>query len=111
MKLLRQSDSMVIAQDIEFAHSFFKRGVGLLGRPSLATDTALWIKPCKSIHTLGMLFEIDCIYVDSSLKVVAHLKNITPWRVTKFYSQAESVFETTPRNYQLSVGDQLYVGA
>jgi len=39
------------------------RNKGLLGRNSLASGEGLWIVPCEAIHTFGMRFPIDLVYL------------------------------------------------
>jgi uncharacterized membrane protein (UPF0127 family) len=43
---------------------------GLLGRASLAANEALLLSPCRSIHTFGMRFAIDVLFVDRHGRVV-----------------------------------------
>ncbi|MGH3367977.1 MAG: DUF192 domain-containing protein, partial [Nocardioidaceae bacterium] len=45
------------------------RRKGLLGRSGI--DGALWIEPCKQVHTFAMSFAIDVAYVDRSGRVLA----------------------------------------
>lgn len=66
MWLLR--DGEVIAA-LETADSMKARFKGLLGRDHL--DGALLIKPAKSVHTIGMRFEIDVAYCDRDFNVIA----------------------------------------
>ncbi|WP_281349421.1 DUF192 domain-containing protein [Paraburkholderia hayleyella] len=44
---------------------------GLLGRDQLADNEALLLKPCRSIHTFGMRFAIDVLFLDRHQRVVA----------------------------------------
>ena len=66
MWLLR--DGEVLAA-LETADSFKSRLKGLLGRHGL--DGALLLKPAKSVHTVGMRFDIDVAYCDKDLTVLA----------------------------------------
>ena len=50
---------------IHVARSFLQRARGLLGRAPLAADEALLIRPCSSIHTFGMRFAIDVVFIDA----------------------------------------------
>ena len=45
-----------------------ERKTGLLGTDAL--DGALWIVPCRWIHTFGMRYDLDAVYVDGSGKVI-----------------------------------------
>jgi len=65
---------------VEFADSFFRRLKGLLGRSSLDVDELLVFRKCNSIHTIGMRFEIDIIFLDKQQKVVKLVKGLKPNR-------------------------------
>lgn len=66
---------------------------GLLGRDALGEGESLWIKPCNSIHTIGMKFPIDVVFLDQSEKVV-HINHRLPAnRITGVYFKAASVLE------------------
>ena len=58
-----------IASSVEVADSGAKRSKGLLGRTGLAPGEAIWIVPCESVHTFGMKFAIDLIYLDRQLRI------------------------------------------
>jgi len=50
---------------------------GLLGRPALTQEQGLWIEPCPSVHTIGMRYAIDVVFLDKSgrvKKICDHLK-------------------------------------
>lgn len=69
-----------------------ERARGLLGRPALSSDEALWIEPCNSIHTFGMTYPIDVIFLDRSGKVLRVVDELKPWRIARVWS-ARSVVE------------------
>jgi uncharacterized membrane protein (UPF0127 family) len=65
------SDARVLAS-AEIAESRSNRRRGLLGRTDL--DGALVIRPCRSVHTLGMKFPIDVAFVDADGVVMKTLQ-------------------------------------
>jgi uncharacterized protein len=75
------------------ARSFWSRGVGLLGRKSLADGEGLLIEPCSSVHTAFMRFTIDVIYVDKSHRVVKVAPRMAPFRASMAMSKAHAVIE------------------
>jgi uncharacterized protein len=100
----------VVAERVQRADTFLTRLVGLLGRDGLAPDEALWIAPCKGIHTIGMRFSIDAIFLDSNLRVVGVQERLVPWRATRFVRHATSVLELAAgavSRTRVSIGDQL----
>ena len=64
----------------EIARSFFERSRGLLGRQGLPAGHGLLIAPCSGIHTLGMKFPIDAIFLNGDGEVVRMVQNIRPGR-------------------------------
>lgn len=53
---------------------------GLLGRDSLPTGSGMLLRPCGSLHTLGMRFALDIVYFDAAWRVVRTVRNLQPWR-------------------------------
>lgn len=80
---------------IHIARSFLQRARGLLGRAPLAADEALLIRPCSSIHTFGMRFAIDVVFIDARGCVLAVHEALGPWRVAHCRG-ASAVLEMAP---------------
>lgn len=70
----------IYARHVLFATTLFARMQGLLGRKALGTETAMVIDPCSSIHTLGMKFPIDVVFLDSKNKITAIAHAVKPGR-------------------------------
>jgi len=51
------------------ANRYFLRLRGLLGR-SLQEGGGLLLSPCNCIHTIGMRYEIDAVYLDANGRVL-----------------------------------------
>ena len=60
-----QTKEAFLAFRVEVADSVLGRLVGLLGKRSLEPDSGVWIVPSNSIHTIGMLFTIDVVLIDT----------------------------------------------
>ena len=75
------------------ADTFFTRLVGLLGDATLEYGDGMWIKPCNSIHSIGMRFNFDAIFLDKNLRVVHLVQEMKPWRISKMVLSAHSVLE------------------
>ncbi len=65
---------------VRIARRFWSRFVGLLSRRSLGEMQGLLFVPGGSIHTLGMRFAIDVIFLDAQMTVVRVSANVRPWR-------------------------------
>lgn len=63
------------------AESFFSRLAGLLARPALACEEALYLSPCSSVHTWFMRYDIDVVFLDRSGRVLKVVADVVPWRM------------------------------
>ncbi len=107
-----QTKETFLAFRVKVADSGLSRMVGLLGKRSLAPEGGVWIVPCNSIHTVGMLFSIDVVLLDRNLKVVGLYEMLRPFSITRPNFRAESVIELPPHTIFKSgttVGDQLVI--
>jgi uncharacterized protein len=103
-----------LATTVRTASRFGTRLVGLLGRGRLGPEEALWLVPCRAIHTLGMRFPIDVVFLDRGGLVVATLENVRPWRLSPIVRKAHSVLELragTLRKSATRVGDSIELSA
>jgi uncharacterized membrane protein (UPF0127 family) len=103
-----------LATALAVADGHWTRLRGLLGlrADDFRNGSGLWIVPCHGVHTLGMGFPIDVIYLDESLTVVHVEQNLRPWRVAPVRMQATSVLELpshTVRESGTGVGDRIEI--
>lgn len=70
-KALRATSGQVVVARCYRASTWWARLVGLLGTPDLGADEALWLEPCRSVHTWGMRTTIDIAFLDDSGRVLA----------------------------------------
>ena len=69
-----------------------KRRTGLLKHSSLEPGSGLWIVPSESVHSFGMKFAIDLVYLDRKKKVRKIRKEMVPRRMSACLT-AHSVLE------------------
>jgi uncharacterized protein len=62
------------------ASGFFSRARGLLGGERLREYEALWIRPCGSVHTIGMRYPIDVLFLDRRQRVLRVEHHLEPLR-------------------------------
>jgi uncharacterized membrane protein (UPF0127 family) len=60
----------------------FERTAGLLKFPPLNLNQGLLINKCNSIHTFGMKYSLDIVYLSRHLKVIKVVENIKPTRMS-----------------------------
>jgi uncharacterized membrane protein (UPF0127 family) len=92
MLVLNLTRHTQLAASVEVAASGATRAKGLLGRKGLAPGTGMWIVPCEAVHTFGMQFAIDLVYLDRKHRVRKVRSNVGPWRLSGCLT-AHSVIE------------------
>lgn len=113
VSVLNQTRGITIAGNVFVADTPRKRRRGLLGLPPLSPDQGVWIAPCESVHTVGMRYSIDLVYIDRKYRVVKTVEDIPPNRAS-FCLRARSVIEFasgTIRRSGTQVGHQLLFAA
>jgi uncharacterized membrane protein (UPF0127 family)/Flp pilus assembly protein TadG len=112
MPVINVTKKTWLATTVRKADTFLSRFVGLLHREKLGPEEVLWLVPSKAIHTIGMKFSIDAVFLNKDHKVVGIIPDLAPRRVTRFYLRAHSVLELpsgTVRKSRTELGDQLDV--
>jgi uncharacterized membrane protein (UPF0127 family) len=113
MKAFNSRNGKEVSADVKVAESLPKRLKGLLGRKELKRGESLWIRPCKGIHTIGMGFPIDVVFLNKRNVVISVKQNFPPNRMTRFYFSAVSVLELTAGTLTATdtrVGDRIDIG-
>src|SRR5580698_4539852 len=85
---------------------------GLLGRVRLKPDDGIWLSPSRGIHTIGMLFAIDVIYLDAANRVIHLVEHMGPFRISPIRIKCASILELKSRAIYSSntqVGDELLI--
>lgn len=84
-----------LATEAAVADSYLLRLVGLLGKTKqwAQPGRCLWIVPSRGVHTIGMLFPIDLIFLGKDKEVVHIEEHVRPFRISKVSWKASSVLE------------------
>jgi len=93
---------------VEVADKYFARLKGLLGRTTLESGQGLVIRPCNSIHTVGMKFPIDVAFIDKNDKIVFIMEEIPEGKFSPIVKGAKYVVETRAgeiKDKSLEIGD------
>jgi uncharacterized protein len=75
------------------ARSAAARRRGLAGAQAPPPGVALQLVPCRSVHTAGMRFALDLVWLDRDGHVVRVDRAVSPWRM-RTCLRARSVVET-----------------
>jgi uncharacterized protein len=77
-----QTRNTILAETAEIADTATKRRTGLLKHTRLDPGQGLWIVPCEAVHSFGMKFAIDVVYVDRKKKVRKTRLAMVPRRIS-----------------------------
>jgi len=66
---------------LHHAHGFSARLLGLHAFATLAWHTGLWISPCRAVHTFGLPYAIDVVFLGRDTRVLGHVHALGPNRV------------------------------
>ncbi len=91
------------------ARHFFGRLRGLLGKRELNTMEGLLLTPCSQIHTLGMRFNLDVVFIDQDGVIVKCVERLQPFRFAAARGARHTLelTENSVRMLQLKPGDKL----
>ena len=109
LRIHNQSRDTLLADRAEIADTSKARKTGLLKHDRLENGEGLWINPCEGVHTAGMKFPIDVLFLDKRRKVVKIRAGMPRWRVAACL-WAHSVVELpsgTAAATKTMAGDQL----
>lgn len=79
MKVINASRSIIVASNVGEASGFFPRLKGLIGMAKLEDGEGLWMAHCRAIHTFGMRFSIDVVFLNGEMEVKKAVKNVRPF--------------------------------
>ncbi len=109
LRVWNRSRNILLAGRATTAGTSKERRTGLLTHNSLEQGEGLWIVPCEAVHTIGMKFPIDVLFLDRKRKVLKITKEMKKWRMAACF-RAHSVLELPAgiaAATSTTVGDQL----
>ena len=109
LRVRNQSRNTVLGDRVGIADTSAKRRTGLLKHTGLEAGEGLWIAPTEAVHTFGMKFPIDVLFLDKKRKVLK-IRSEMPRSRMALCLRAHSVLELPSGRaaaMQTMVGDQL----
>lgn len=109
LRVTNQTRRVSLAEFASIANTSSTRRAGLLKHTALQPGDGLWIAPCEGVHTFGMKFAIDVVFL-SKHKVVRKIRSNMARRGIALDLLAHSVLELpagTILATGTAVGDQL----
>lgn len=110
MKIFKNNE--VICENVLNANTLIKRMVGLLGRDKFDEIDGLLLCPCSQIHSIGMKFDFDAVYLDKNDKIIELCKYIKKNKILPYNIRAKKVLELPVGVIDskcLALGDKLLV--
>lgn len=107
------TDGTAFIKSVEWATTWRRRCIGLLGRERLGRDRAMLIVPCRAVHTCFMRFKLDIVFFSRDCRVVRTAWNVGPWRMVHGGRRARGVLEMEAgwfSRQRLTEGDRLVLG-
>lgn len=78
---LRTATGRCIARRVHMAYSFQSRCLGLLSRSVMQKEEGLLLVPGGTVHTLGMRFPIDIVFLNRQMRILGLAEHVRPWRI------------------------------
>src|SRR5277367_1394314 len=105
-----------VATEATVANSYVRRLVGLLGKTKrwARFGCGLWIVPSRGVHTIGMMFPIDLVFLSKDKEVVHVEEYVRPFRISRVSLKASSVLELPPHTIYRTgtqVGDRIEISS
>lgn len=97
---------------VRLADTPLSRLRGLLGKTRLRSDEGVWVVPSHGIHTIGLMFPIDVIYLDAQFQVIHLVEHLGRFHIAPVLLKAASVLQLPAGSIASSgtqVGDQVLV--
>lgn len=108
-----KTQGVTLGKQVKVANSFWTRAKGLLGRRSLAPGEGLLLYPCRGIHSYGMRFDFDAIYLNREYEVIHIIERMRPYRCGPMLKGAYAVLELpsgSVASTSTMIGDRLVIG-
>jgi uncharacterized membrane protein (UPF0127 family) len=109
LRIRNSTRNAMVADRADIADTSAKRRQGLLKHTGLERGEGLWIAPTEAVHTVGMKFAIDVLFLDKKKRVLKIRRDMGKWKMA-ICLRAHSVLELRAggaHDTGTGVGDQL----
>lgn len=93
VRLVNLTRDVVLAERASVAETPGSRRRGLLGTDFLPEGGGMLIVPCRQVHTFGMRYPIDVVFVDASWTVRRVVHAMKPGRVSPLVMGSRAALE------------------
>jgi hypothetical protein len=92
-RVVNKTRGQVLAGDVTVAWTAEERRRGLIGREGLEPGEALVLPGCRQVHSFGMRFPIDVLFIDKKGTVTAACMCFLPRRVSPITWSSRAAIE------------------
>ena len=110
--VFNQTRDSFLSLRVTLTDTHIARLKGLAWKFRLKGDEGIWVVPSQGVHTIGVLFSIDLIYLDEQDRVIQLEESFGTFRIGPVRANCASVLELPTRTIYSShtqVGDQLLI--
>ncbi len=93
MRAVNRTRNTTLVSEGVIAASWWTRLKGLLGHAPLQSGEGLLLRGEKAIHTIGMSFAIDVLFLDRTGNIVHLIPDMVPLKLSPFVSRSTDVLE------------------
>lgn len=86
-------DNMILLNEVKVADRFVTRLIGLLKTAVLTENQGLLLKKCNQVHTFGMKFSIDAIFLSKDGDILHMEQEMVPGKISPHIKKAYWVLE------------------
>lgn len=109
-KIFSEEGGVCLIDDMSITTNVWERMQGLIGKPQLAPNQGLMLSSCNSVHTFGMKYDLDVIFLNKNKKIVKLVERLKPMRVS-FCLNAVDTLELNSgviKSLELNLNDYVY---
>jgi uncharacterized membrane protein (UPF0127 family) len=110
MKIVNRTQGTLLGSRVLLADTWWQRFRGFLGRGAPGSGEGILLAPCNAIHTFGMTFPLDVVFLDAQGRVLDLRRSLRPWRTARGRSGTRYVLEVptgTIDQTSTHIGDEL----
>lgn len=110
MRITNRTRHTLLGSRVALASTWWSRLRGYLGRAEPRPGEGILLVDCNGIHTFGMRFALDIVFLDGKGKVLELVPSLRPWKKPRRVVGAAYVLEVPTGTIKTSgtqVGDEL----
>jgi uncharacterized protein len=108
MRIVNLTRGTVLGTRVALADTWWTRFRGFLGGRVPQRGEGILLTPCNAVHTYGMAFALDVVFLGADGGVLHMIPEMAPWRRSPRVAGCRYVLEVPPgtiRQTGTSVGD------